>query len=323
MQTHVRLVIVGAGIVGCSIAHHLTQLGWRDIVVVDKGPLYETGGSSSHAPGLIFQTNYSKFMTQCAKYSVALYKDLVYNDTQCAYQVGGIEVAYTDARLRELHRKQSAALSYGLEGHVITPQEVADMVPVLDPRVIKGGYYVPTDTDVRGWYCAAALAEKAIATGGATGTIVNDDSASLSIDDVTQFEGLASRGAGALTPFVFTISSSNPSATAMTVNFQTADGTATAPTDYVASSGTVTIPPGATSATLVISVIPDTMVEPDETFGVNLSAAVGASLADAQGLGTILGDDQPNPVPVNDPRALLLLIALMLSLAGLSLARRR
>ena len=63
--------------------------------------------------------------------------------------------------------------------------------------------------------------------------------------------------------------------------------------------------------------------EPDETFGVNLSAAVGASLADAQGLGTILGDDQPNPVPVNDPRALLLLIALMLSLAGLSLARRR
>lgn len=168
MQTHARLVIVGAGIVGCSIAYHLTQLGWRDIVVVDKGPLYETGGSSSHAPGLIFQTNYSKFMTQCAKYSVALYKDLVYNDTQCAYQVGGIEVAYTDARLRELHRKQSAALAYGLEGHVITPGEVANMVPVLDPSVIKGGYYVPTDTDVRGWYCAAALAEKAIASGGAS-----------------------------------------------------------------------------------------------------------------------------------------------------------
>ncbi len=168
MQTHARLVIVGAGIVGCSIAYHLTQLGWRDIVVVDKGPLYETGGSSSHAPGLIFQTNYSKFMTQCAKYSVALYKDLVYNDTPCAYQVGGIEVAYTDARLRELHRKQSAATAYGLEAHVITPKEIADLVPILDPSVIKGGYYVPTDTDVRGWYCAAALAEKAIASGGAT-----------------------------------------------------------------------------------------------------------------------------------------------------------
>lgn len=165
--TAARLVIVGAGIVGCSIAHHLTQLGWRDIVVVDKGPLYETGGSSSHAPGLMFQTNYSKFMTQCAMYSVDLYKDLVYNDTRCAYQVGGIEVAYTDARLRELHRKQSAAAAYGLEAHVISPQEVADRIPLLDPSTIKGGYWVPTDMDVRGWYCAAALAEAAIATGGA------------------------------------------------------------------------------------------------------------------------------------------------------------
>ncbi len=58
-------------------------------------------------------------------YSVNLYKDLLYNDNQCVYQVGGIEVAYTDARLRELHRKQSAAAAYGLEGHVISPQEVA------------------------------------------------------------------------------------------------------------------------------------------------------------------------------------------------------
>ncbi|MCB9151195.1 MAG: FAD-dependent oxidoreductase [Caldilineaceae bacterium] len=167
MQTQARLVIVGAGVVGCSIAYHLTKLGWRDIVVVDKGPLYETGGSSSHAPGLIFQTNYAKFMTQCAMYSVNLFKELTYNDTPCAYQVGGIEVAYTDARLRELHRKQSAAAAYGLDAHVISAREVADRVPILDPGVIKGGYYVPTDTDVRGWYCAAALAERAIASGGA------------------------------------------------------------------------------------------------------------------------------------------------------------
>ncbi|MCB0143756.1 MAG: FAD-binding oxidoreductase, partial [Caldilineaceae bacterium] len=167
MQTQARLVIVGAGIVGCSIAYHLTKLGWRDIVVVDKGPLYETGGSSSHAPGLMFQTNYSKFMTQCAMYSVNLFKDLTYNNMPCAYQVGGIEVAYTDDRLRELHRKQSAAAAYGLDAHIISAQEVADRVPILDPSVIKGGYYVPTDTDVRGWYCAAALAEQAIASGGA------------------------------------------------------------------------------------------------------------------------------------------------------------
>ena len=168
MKTEARLVIVGAGIVGCSIAYHLTKLGWRDIVVVDKGPLYETGGSSSHAPGLMFQTNYSKFMTQCAIYSVNLYKELVYQDFQCAYQVGGIEVAYTDARVQELYRKLSAATAYGLEAHIISPQEVADMIPIVDPTVIKAGYYVPTDTDVSGWRCAAAMAEKAIATGGAS-----------------------------------------------------------------------------------------------------------------------------------------------------------
>ena len=51
MQTHARTVIVGAGIVGCSAAYHLTQLGRRDIVVIDRGPLYQTGGSTSHAPG--------------------------------------------------------------------------------------------------------------------------------------------------------------------------------------------------------------------------------------------------------------------------------
>ncbi|MEM7127045.1 MAG: FAD-dependent oxidoreductase [Chloroflexota bacterium] len=167
LPTDARLVIVGAGIVGCSIAYHLTQLGWHNVVVVDKGPLYETGGSSSHAPGLIFQTNYAKFMTQCAMYSVNLYKDLVYEGFQCAYQVGGIEVAYTDERVRELYRKQGAATSFGLDAHIISPQEVADMVPILEPNVIKAGYYVPTDTDVSGWRCAAALAEKAIASGGA------------------------------------------------------------------------------------------------------------------------------------------------------------
>ncbi|MEM7799335.1 MAG: FAD-dependent oxidoreductase, partial [Chloroflexota bacterium] len=167
MREDAKIVIVGAGIVGCSVAYHLAELGWKDIVVVDKGPLYETGGSSSHAPGLMFQTNFSKFMTQCAMYSVDLYSDLVYQDFQCAYQVGGIEVAYTDARMRELWRKHTAATSYGLESHIIQPEEVQKMIPILNQDVIKGGYYVPTDTDVSGWRVAAALAEKAIAKGAA------------------------------------------------------------------------------------------------------------------------------------------------------------
>ncbi len=167
MRDRANLVIVGAGIVGCGLAYHLTRLGWKDIFVVDQGPLYETGGSSSHAPGLMFQTNYSKFMTQCAMYSVETYRDLVYQDTPAAYPVGGIEVATTAERLRELWRKHTAAMSYGLESHIISPREVADLIPILDPAVIVGGYYVPSDMDVRGWYCAAAMAAQAIASGGA------------------------------------------------------------------------------------------------------------------------------------------------------------
>ena len=66
-------VVVGAGCVGCSAAYHLTQLGREDVVVVDRGPLYETGGSTSHAPGLVYQTAGGKLMTELASYTRELY----------------------------------------------------------------------------------------------------------------------------------------------------------------------------------------------------------------------------------------------------------
>ena len=65
-----RLVVIGAGIAGCSAVYHLAQLGWRDIVVIDQGPLFETGGSTSHAPGGVFQTNFSRMMTEFARCTV-------------------------------------------------------------------------------------------------------------------------------------------------------------------------------------------------------------------------------------------------------------
>ena len=70
MKTDASVVVIGAGIVGCSTTYHLAKLGWKNIVVVEQGPLFATGGSTSHAPGLIFQTNASKTMTQLAKYTV-------------------------------------------------------------------------------------------------------------------------------------------------------------------------------------------------------------------------------------------------------------
>ena len=69
-----RIVIVGAGIVGCSTAFHLTEHGWTDVVVLDQGPLFETGGSTSHAPGLVFQVNPSRTVSKLAQDTVAIYE---------------------------------------------------------------------------------------------------------------------------------------------------------------------------------------------------------------------------------------------------------
>ena len=145
MQSQARLIIIGAGIVGCSVAYHLTRRGWRDIVVVDQGPLFDTGGSSSHAPGLVFQTNASKLMTTLAKDTVKLYSGLELEGQPCWYGVGSLEVAYTAERWQDLHRKLGFAKSYGLEAGLISPQEVHDLVPLLNPGAIHGAYHVPSD----------------------------------------------------------------------------------------------------------------------------------------------------------------------------------
>lgn len=158
-----------------------------------------------------------------------------------------------------------------------------------------------------------------IATGQGTGTILDDDSASLSINNVTQAEG----NGGGFTAFVFTVSSSNPSATPMQVNFQTQDGSALAPQDYQASNGTLTIPALASSATIAIQVVADDDFEPTEDFRVLLSAPVGATIANGTGIGTILGDDSPVNVPALDRLGLLLLLLGLLGPGLLMLRVRR
>ena len=65
-----QVVIIGGGVIGCSLAYHLTKLGWKDITVIDQGPLFETGGSTTHAPGGVFQTNPSRMMCKFAQYTV-------------------------------------------------------------------------------------------------------------------------------------------------------------------------------------------------------------------------------------------------------------
>ncbi|EFW90172.1 sacrosine dehydrogenase/glycine cleavage T-protein [Haladaptatus paucihalophilus DX253] len=134
-------LIVGAGCVGCSAAYHLSELGREDVVVVDQGPLFETGGSTSHAPGLVFQTAGNKLMSKMAQYTRELYDDLG-GFRKC----GGIEVAYTEDRWEFLKRKREWSRSFGVEdGELLSPSAVEERVPQINADVIHGGFYVPSD----------------------------------------------------------------------------------------------------------------------------------------------------------------------------------
>jgi glycine cleavage system aminomethyltransferase T/glycine/D-amino acid oxidase-like deaminating enzyme len=139
-------VIVGAGIVGVSAAWHLAQRGVTDVMVLDQGPLFETGGSTSHAPGIIFQTNGSRTMCRIAQDSVRLYDSVTLDGERCWYGVGGLEVATTPERMEELKRRQGFARSYGIEGtELLSPAEAAERSPLLDPASVLGAFWVPSD----------------------------------------------------------------------------------------------------------------------------------------------------------------------------------
>jgi dimethylglycine oxidase len=168
MQDRAQTVIVGAGIVGASAAYHLAELGQADVLVIDRGPLFETGGSTSHAPGLAFQTNGSRTMCRIAQDSVRLYSELDVDGEPCWYGVGGIEVATSEARMAELHRRRGWARSYGIEDtELLTPEQTAKRIPLLDPSTILGSYLVPSDGIAKGVRIATALARRAGEKGAA------------------------------------------------------------------------------------------------------------------------------------------------------------
>jgi dimethylglycine oxidase len=160
-EDQAMVVIIGAGIVGCSVAYHLAKLGWHDIVVLEKGPLFDTGGSTSASPGLVFQTNSSRLMTRFAQYSLNLFSELDVKGQPCFYAIGGIEVALTQQRWEDFKRKLGYAKAWGIGAQLITPEEAKNKIPLLDASKIHGAYYVPTDGVVSPVRTAEALAREA------------------------------------------------------------------------------------------------------------------------------------------------------------------
>ena len=134
-----KVVVIGAGIVGNSMAWHLARLGWHDIVLLEKGTLPSPGGSTGHASNFIFLTDHSKEMAAFTIESVRQYKEL-----GVLIEPGGIEVARTEERMQELTRRISSSKAWGVEGaELISKERVKELVPFINDEIILGGFYTP------------------------------------------------------------------------------------------------------------------------------------------------------------------------------------
>jgi glycine cleavage system aminomethyltransferase T/glycine/D-amino acid oxidase-like deaminating enzyme len=134
-----KCVIIGAGIVGNCLAGHLARLGWTDMVLLDKGPLPNPGGSTGHASNFIFPVDHNKEMALLGVQSANQYRD-VERSVDC----GGIEVARSQERMDEFQRRMTSAAAWGVEARLLTPAEVKELVPFINEDIILGGFYCPS-----------------------------------------------------------------------------------------------------------------------------------------------------------------------------------
>ena len=164
LPSQARAVVIGCGIVGNSLAYHLTDQGWSDVVLLDKGPLPNPGGSTGHASNFIFLVDHSKEMTQLTLESARQYRELgVY--TEC----GGLEVARTEERMEELRRRMASAKSWGIEPvSLVTPAEIKELVPYIDESILLGGFHTPGVGVVDSLRAGTLMRERAVESGRLT-----------------------------------------------------------------------------------------------------------------------------------------------------------
>jgi 4-methylaminobutanoate oxidase (formaldehyde-forming) len=145
IQDKARVVIIGGGVIGCSVAYHLTKLGWKDVVLLERKEL--TSGTTWHAAGLIAQLRATANMTRLAKYSQELYGTLE-DETGVATgfkRVGAITVALTEDRKEELFRQAAMARAFGVEIDEISRSEVGERYPHVNLEGVTAGVYLPKD----------------------------------------------------------------------------------------------------------------------------------------------------------------------------------
>src|SRR5512141_1820378 len=145
VPTHARAVVIGGGIVGCSVAYHLTKLGWTDVVLLEQGRL--SCGTTWHAAGLVGQLRAQESMTRLIRYSTKLYAELE-ADTGLATgwsNCGSVSVARTPERMTQLKRNAAVARAYGVACDVISPAEAGQLWPLMETADLQGGVWLPGD----------------------------------------------------------------------------------------------------------------------------------------------------------------------------------
>src|SRR5690625_3267437 len=192
-------VVNGPGIAGKSVACHLAERGWSSIVMVDKGPLPDTGGSTGHASNFIFPVDHSKAITEITLDSMHQYEEMgvltacggievarteerleelrrrmssaisestldsmhQYEEMGVLTACGGIEVARTEERLEELRRRMSSAIAWGIESELIDTDRACELVPFLNRDLVKGGFWTPSASVVDPLRAGTIMRERA------------------------------------------------------------------------------------------------------------------------------------------------------------------
>ena len=161
IQDKARVIIIGGGVIGCSVAYHLSKLGWNDIVLLERKQL--TSGTTWHAAGLIGQLRASANMTKLAKYTQELYFDLE-KETGVSTgfkRVGSISVALTNERMEELKRSAAMARAFGVDVEEISPREIKNRYPHINLERVVGGVFLGKDGQGDPANIALALAKGA------------------------------------------------------------------------------------------------------------------------------------------------------------------
>jgi 4-methylaminobutanoate oxidase (formaldehyde-forming) len=145
LPTHAQIVIIGGGIIGCSLAYHLTKLGRKDVLLLERKKL--TSGTTWHAAGLVRAMLYTANLTKLAKYTVDLYKTLERETGQATgyKQNGSLSIATNEERWDELRRGASMARAFGVPAEPVTPKRVQELWPLMNTADVIGAIHFPED----------------------------------------------------------------------------------------------------------------------------------------------------------------------------------